>query len=338
MKLSAALAIALAAMLIGLPALAARVRYLSDAGEAFDRRVTAELESVGFEVERNAAREAPLAEDTVAIVAATDEPPRVEVWLVSEGRQAALSTVIERDLAAGADTDSTRVAERLRALLQPLAPRPPAEPELERGPLPPPPPPIREPEPAPPPPLPQPAVDRAPGHAPKSQAPIAFDLGAAALGQPGGIGVSALLRARWEALPPFGAGLVVAVPVTKTRISEGGASAELDARLAGAAAHVSVLPSASDWQLRAGAGAGALWLTALGDAPAPRQGRSESSVVALPFITFDGARRLTGDVFVVAGALAGVTLPRADVELAGEPVAVWGRPLLLAHLGLGYDP
>jgi hypothetical protein len=147
-----------------------------------------------------------------------------------------------------------------------------------------------------------------------------------------------LLRARYDFALPFGAGLLVAVPITKTTVRDGDASAELDARLAGAAAHVHVLRDARDWQLRLGAGCGVAWLTALGDAEAPLQGRSKSIVTALPFVSLDGARGLSGDVSVTAGLLAGVTLPRADVELAGEPVGVWGRPLLLAHLGFGYDP
>jgi hypothetical protein len=58
----------------------------------------------------------------------------------------------------------------------------------------------------------------------------------------------------------------------------------------------------------------------------------------LPFASLDLSRRIAGDVFVGFGILAGVSLPRADVELEGEHAGTWGRPLLLGHLGLGYDP
>jgi hypothetical protein len=340
MKLAPAIFIALVALSIAVDASAARVRFVSDAGDTFDRRIVAEIESVGFEVERPEAREAALLADTVAIVSVLGEPPSVEVWLVDTQGNATLSTVIERDPSAATDTDTTRVAERLRALLQPLAAR-----QQQQQPLPVPPPPRREPEPQPAP-LPEP-VPRAPvvpapvdrgASTEASRSRFGIGMAGAALSQPGGIAVSVLVGARYEALPPFGFELFVAMPITKTRLHEADASAELDARLAGIGAHVHVLPPESDWSLRIGGGCGIGWLTAIGEADPPRRGRTENAFVALPFARLDVARRLTSEFSITLGALAALSFPRADLELAGEHTGTWGRPLVLAHLGLGYDP
>lgn len=339
MKVWTAMAAALGVALLAVDASATRVRFLSDAGDAFDRRITAELESVGFEVERPVSREAPLSGDTVAIVTVGGEPGRVEVWLVDARGNATLSTVIERELGADAETDTTRVAERLRALLQPLAPAP------EHPPLPSPPEPRPSPEPEPDAPLrqsamppPVPAVDRDRGADPeRAPSPFAVDVSVAGVSQPGGIAASAWLGARHDTLYPFGLSLFVALPLTKTTVRDGDASAELDARLAGVSVHVHAIRD-PDWQLRIGAGAAAAWLTALGDADAPRSGRTESTVAALPFASLDASRRLASDVFVALGIVGGVALPRTDVELSGEHAGTWGRPLLLGHLGIGYDP
>ena len=58
----------LAAVLWAQSASGASVRYLSSEAEAFDRRVVAELESVGFVVDQPASEVVELPEDCVAIV------------------------------------------------------------------------------------------------------------------------------------------------------------------------------------------------------------------------------------------------------------------------------
>lgn len=330
-------ALAFVVLLVSTHARASRVRFVSEASEPFNRRVVAELENLGFDVDQPIAVEEPLPGESVAIVHATNEPPQVEVWLVESAERVVLSNVIARDLADD-DADSTRVAERLRALLQPLVGKSSAT-------LPPVP---EEPAPTPPPPAiaTQPSdtawkpatPERSPPPVMEESASVfGLEAGAFVHSQPGGAAVSVFASARYDFEHPLGARLFGAFPIAGTTIDEENASADVDARILGLALGVELLPPASDMRAFVGLGGGLAWLHANGKADPPLEARSVDEVTGLVYANGAFTFVVGNDVTLGLGVLLGLAVPRTDIAFRGERVATWGRPLVGGTLGLGYD-
>jgi hypothetical protein len=329
----ASAALGLALLLVTGLVQASRVRFVSEASEPFNRRVVAELSAVGFDVDETTDMSAPLPEGSVAVVHAKNEPAEVEVWLIEGGDHVVLSTVIARDLESSDDADSTKIAERLRAFLQPLAekgadPAPPSTPApaaAETPPLPAPLPPVERERPTP---------HARPTPPPKN---VVLDLGGAISSQPGGAALSLAFGARYTFAHPLGARAFVAFPLRGSTLEESGASADVDARFAGLSAELELMPQRSDLRLAFGGGGGIAWLHAQGQAAAPREGHSVDTLAGLAFADAMLGYRFAGDFSLLAGALGGVALPKTDIEFSGSRVGTYGRPLLLGALALGYD-
>lgn len=327
-RISAA-ALALALLLVTAAVQASRVRFVSEASEPFNRRVVAELSAVGFDVDETSDMSAPLPDGSVAVVHAKNEPAEVEVWLIEGADRVVLSTVIARDLESSDDADSTKIAERLRAFLQPLAekkPEPAPAPAATETPL----------APAPLPPAQHDLPPVRSRHAPVTKN-VLLDAGGAISSQPGGAAVSVALGVRYTFAHPLGARAFVAFPLRGSTLEDSGASADVDARLAGLSAQLDIMPKSSDLRLAFGAGGGIAWLHASGHAPAPREGQNVEKLAGLGFADATLGYRFLGDLSLVAGVLLGVSLPRTDIEFSGSRVGTYGRPLVLGTLSLGYD-
>ncbi|MBK8997878.1 MAG: hypothetical protein IPM35_19310 [Myxococcales bacterium] len=325
----AGVALALAVLLVSVTARASRVRFVSEASESFNRRVVAELRSVGFDVDEANDASAPLPEGSVAVVHAKNQPAQVEVWLIDAPGRAVLSAVIAREPVSGEDADSTKVAERVRALLQPLAAR---EPELV---------PVATDTPPPPAPLAPAPHDTLPARVrtPAAQTPKRFLLegGGAVASQPGGAALSFVAGARYGFARPFAARAFASFPLLGSTLEGAGASADLDAWLGGLSLLLDFLPPDSDVRLALGAGGGVAWLRAEGHAPDPRKGRSSDELAGLAFADAAFGYRVAGDFSLLSGALLGVALPRTDIEFSGSRVGTFGRPLVVGTLSVGYD-
>lgn len=315
---------------------AGSVRFVSAHDDPLNRRVIAEIESVGLDVVRSDSTQATDDANLVAIVRVLDDPERVEVWVLEAGR-VTLAAIVSRDPLDAEEAHSVRVAERVRAVLQPVAQRlAPAKPEPV-APSPP-----REPPSAKPPPK---RKNLKPKGRPLARDPLPsgaigaerrrseLDLMGAVLMQPGGVAASAMVRVRYEIVGPLAAESMVMLPILPSTIEEDDASAEVSARLAGAGVCVPLLDATSTLQLRPGLGVAAVWLGAVGQADPPLRGRRTSAVLALPYGTTDVVVRLTDDVPVVVGILIGAAAPRADIEFSGRTMGTWGRPALMGYLG-----
>ena len=319
------------------------VRYLSDASEPFNRRVVAEVESVGLEVEQPASETAALPDDCVALIRVSQASGDVEVWLRTSG-SLALATKLSRDAAASEDDNGVRIAEAVRGILAPVAERRRQE---AMGPLPPPP----EPLPAPPAPVApaEPPVEIAPSAPPSApvdsgaarRASGASDweaaLALAAVSQPGGAGWSAALDVRGRVVSELWAELGGVLPVTATTIEARGASADVDARLAcGTLAWD--FRELVGFPLRGGAGATLAWIETRGEAPTPRRGVKDNATAVLPHLKLHSGVDMNRVFAAEFGALAAYSVNRTDIAFGSETVGSFGRPLLLAYVGISIQP
>ncbi len=332
------------ALLLGASsASAASVRYFSDASEPFNRRVVAEIESVGFEVEQPESELSTLPQDTVALVRVSTASPLVEVWLV-DGKSLRLAATMKRDSALSDDQDSVRIAERVRGLLAPLAKKS----QAAAGVLPVAPEPIPPPAPKPAPsstPLEQPVSEPAPAPVDRQstfQGPhhpgdwdAAASLGVQSL--PGGAGASALLSLRRRIVGPSFGQLGAALPLTASTIERQGASADVDARLVFATLSYAWLES-SRFGLHSGAGASVAWVEARGNARLPQRAQNDSTTAVLPHVTTDVTLKLTSRLALGAGALVAYSPKDVDVAFGDEVVGSFGRPLVLGFVGMSIRP
>jgi hypothetical protein len=319
------------------------VRYLSDASEPFNRRVVAEIESVGLEVEQPIAETAALPDDCVALIRVSNASGDVEVWL-RNGSSLALATKLSRDMTATDDDSGVRIAEAVRGILAPLAEKRRAE---AHGPLPPAPEPIPAPGPEPAAPGPEPAAAPGPEQAaaPRDTSSNAaastrnWEAAAAlaALSQPGGVGVGVLLGLRRRMAFELWADVSAVLPVVATSLEARGASAEVQARLVGGTL-------AWDFQnlvgfpLRAGAGATLAWVEARGDAAAPRRGVKDAAVAVLPHVKLQSGVDITRSLAAEVAALAAYSANRTDIAFGSEVVGTFGRPLLVGYVGISIRP
>jgi hypothetical protein len=84
-------------------------------------------------------------------------------------------------------------------------------------------------------------------------------------------------------------------------------------------------------------GVAAAWLRVTGTASPPYSAHATSAWTVVPLAGLGIAPRLTDHVHLPLGAAIGVSLPKAEIALAGESVATWGRPLGLLSGGLDVD-
>ena len=323
-------------------ALAASIRFIAESDTAFERRLAAEIESVGFEVEKPDSPESPLPEKTAAIVYVRNDPPQVELWLLGEDGEFALSSVVRDDAkAAGEDPDTAtlRIAERLRALLQPIYVQAQAA-EAAAESKQPEPPPVTEPEPLPPvlpPPDPYESQWRhqpPPPHAPREPRFIAA-MGVGLGQHASSVVPEATLGFDYRPLPALGLGALAVLPLSDAKISSASDRANLRAWMAGLHGYVRVSPL-ERIELQLGTGVLAAYVEAQGEAQSPRFGRRVSGLRWVPFLEGAVQYWLT-TTWVLRGAGAiGLGLPDTPIAFAGETVTEWGKPWILTGLSLGY--
>ncbi|MCA9642854.1 MAG: hypothetical protein H6718_20220 [Polyangiaceae bacterium] len=327
-------------------AYAASIRFIAESDTGFERRLAAEIESVGFEVEKPESPETQLPEQTAAVVYVRNDPPQVELWLLGESGKFELSSVVRDDAKTAdedADTATLRIAERLRALLQPVyvqakAAEAAAQQAAAQGPPAPSNPPLVSVPQEPPSPPRNTAPPRA--GAPEPARPRNERRFFAAMGI--GLGQHAsdvvpqgTLAFDYRALPSLGLGALAVLPLAKATISDGGDQAQLEAWMAGLHSYARVFPL-EKVELQLGAGVLAAYVRAEGDAQSPRFGRSVDGLRWVPFLEGAAAYALT-EAWLVRGAGAiGLGLPDTPIAFAGEEVAEWGKPWILTQLSLGY--
>ncbi len=325
---------------------AASIRFIAESDTPFERRLAAEIESVGFEVERPETPELRLPESTAAIVYVRNDPPQVELWLLGDTGKFELSSVVRDDVRTPDDEDDTsalRIAERLRALLQPVYVQAQAAeaaarsqaPQPKPAPVSAPPPSVSTPPPSvsAPPPTPGRPARREPASDPKRRFTAAIGLG---LGQhTSDVIPQATLEFDYAPLASLGLGALVVLPLQKASIEADGDRAELEAWMGGVHGFARVSPL-ERLELQLGAGVLAAYVRAEGDADSPRFGRSVSGTRWVPFLEGAAAYEFSPEWLLRAAALVGRGLPDTPIEFAGETVAQWGEPWILTQLSLGY--
>ena len=204
-------------------ALVREVVLVAAQGGEFVARVEAELAGLGFRVQLQPQPPQVLSATTIAIVVAGDS--RVDVWLVKgANRHRELHASLPRERS---DSDSIRVAERLRGLFQQIPTLPVPPPPRGEGTLPaaPPPRPGRDLVPANDPVIDRAAPARQSSAATSSGGPTAdagfvelsVEAGAAALSQPGGPALSLSVGAHVGIAPWLSLGALSALPLTGRR-------------------------------------------------------------------------------------------------------------------------
>lgn len=349
--------IALCLLWFSTPAGAASVRFVAESETAFERRLAAEIASVGFNVELPATEGALVPADTAAIVYVRSAPPQVELWLLSEDGKFQLSSVVRDDAAgqAGVDADAEmsalRIAEQLRALLQPVyvqakvaeaaaqrqasaaasaagpgsaAPVSDAAPAEPGGALP------NAPSVAGEAPV---RPERRPRRLPDARFRAGAGLG---LGQhTDDVIPQVSLQLDFALSSSFGIGALGVFPLRKASIDNGTDHADLEVWMGGVHGYARLSPLA-ELEFQPGAGLMVAYLHSDGEAESPRFGRSVSGSRWVPFIEGALAYGVSRGVSLRGAALLGVGLPDTAIQFAGESVATWGRPWVLTQVALGY--
>ncbi|MCA9633426.1 MAG: hypothetical protein KC766_37510 [Myxococcales bacterium] len=344
-RIGSRLALFILLWMIAFPAAAraASIRFVTESDTPFERRLAAEIASVGFEVERPESAKSPLPDTTAAVVYVRNDPPQVELWLLGQAGDFELSSVVRDDAASAgedAETATLRIAERLRALLQPVyvqaraaeaaaateAPAPtPAPPSTSA--------PSSEPE---------PLVSSTPP--PRDRVERARDLFARRFTAAMGLGLGqhtsdvipqASFAFDYAPTESLAVGALAVLPLRKAVVKSGADRAEIDAWMGGVHGYARIAPLRAV-ELQLGGGVLGAYVQARGDAQSPRFGRTVSGLRWVPFLEAGVVYGLSPAWQLRAAGLVGVGLPDTPIEFAGERVAEWGRPWVLTQLSLGY--
>lgn len=315
-----------------------QVLFLAKERTDFSARVRAEIDAMGFETVASDEldQHPPFAAVATAYVIETPPPRRIELWLPNPtSGHLELSTIIQTSVGEDEASQTVRASEQLRAFFQPLRARilaPEPEPPVEARPPPPPPAPLPPPA-APAPPRIVSKLLRAPQRF-SAQLSLGLPL------EPGGLGIDAVIRGHWVMTRRFGVGAVIAIPVLGSTVhaTEGvDNSAAVSATLAGPELSMTVFDSQRVKVLTRG-GIALAWVRAVGDATNPYSDKTDSALVALPFVGGEVGLRLSERLQLCAGGDVGDALPAMQVVFSKQPVARWGRPfgLLTAGLRVGF--
>lgn len=301
----------------------ATIVLVAPVGDAFEGRMRAELESMGFEVKVQGALDGEPPGGVLAVARVVTGPPRrLEVVVVAtdaSSRVPSRTAVIDAPVGEDEATVSVRAAEQLRAFFQPLRPPSPDEPEAA--------PPVVPPGPSPAPPnVPPPAPAPPPVNAPASPPPsprVSTTLALGAALDVGGAGLGALAGARLHVAQHVAVGIVVVAPLTATTVSGREGEATLRAVVPGV--DVAAILDVADGALRIAPSAGAALaiLVTDGAANAPYEGQADVASAAMPFARLELSPRLVGPLRASVQGLGGVALPPIAVRFAGREAATW---------------
>jgi hypothetical protein len=307
---------------------------------SFVGRLRAELESMGFRVVVQRDDAAP-PDGTVAIGRlAAGPPPVLDIENVGGDQPGSRQSVVFDGANVATEIGSVRMAERVRAAFQPLAPRsaevaqlPAQEPPPGQAPL------VQPPPPASPSParaLTRPPTPRVAPQRPPSELEMGVSLGPALTVDVGEVGlhaaasyyVSPLARLRIE---PF-----VLVPLVPTSREGPEGEAHLYAGMIGALLN-GVAFDSEHFELVLGGGVSGVWVRVEG-APAAGYVDHTDDAFAAGFIA-DVATRIGiyDGFFVTPRAYLGLTLPIVNVELNGRSVERWGLPFFAVALAAEFD-
>jgi len=193
-------------------------------------------------------------------------------------------------------------------------------------------------EPAPPNPRPEPKrpqVPRERASSIRSPRALSLELGPAIAVSPGGVGALVLggASARAELTTAVGVSASAWLPLASATVRGVEGSAEWTSSLFGGSLDVS-LASAGPWVVRAAGGVFVVSTRMTGAPASGFDGRTDSVVAALPFVRTT-LRAALGEHFGVwLSGSAGVAFPEVRMSFGERQAARFGRPLLLASLGL----
>ena len=149
------------------------------------------------------------------------------------------------------------------------------------------------------------------------------DIGGATLAL---LGLTVAPTERWS-----GSAMVLPFVTTSTLEAEEG-SAEVTSTLLGFGTDYLILKGRVG--LSAGAGGTLGIITIRGAASYPYLGQKDRIITGLPFARVETLLMMANDLSLRLGVMAGLSTPPAVIRFGGREVAPWGRPLLLATLGI----
>ena len=180
---------------------------------------------------------------------------------------------------------------------------------------------------------PQPPADKPPppaAPAPHSRAGVGIQAGLGLLYSAGGAGAG--LQLSVSALQPLSRLLAVeldlSLPLSRGRLEGPEGSALVGAYSGGVALALRWLPEAEPWFASAALGGGVLRISTEGRPKPPLEGSEASTVAGLAYLRGCAGVELTPWLRVGVGVLAGLGLPRARIQFAGNRAGTWGAPLL----------
>jgi hypothetical protein len=190
-----------------------------------------------------------------------------------------------------------------------------------------------------PPPAPQPMVATAPPSQPSPALPAMHIEGTASAGtlfSLGGVGPS--LQA-WLSLglrSPRGYLLSVdaSAPIARGSLSGPEGSALVSAYLAGLRLSKGFIRDQSNWDLRAGAGVGALYLRIVGEPDLSLTERDVSTLLGYAYGTVDAGWKPSESTRIGATLMLATTVKGTDVRFAGNQAGTFGKLILGAAVGL----
>ncbi len=158
----------------------------------------------------------------------------------------------------------------------------------------------------------------------------AVGYGFGSLGLEGAVGVSAIATLS----PHLRVGLDGLLPVTTPTVAGPEGRAEVRRSLAGAFFEAALIGPGARFGCTLGGGAWLGVLSVRGAADPPYVGRSDRVMTLVPHIDAGGTVRISDRIAVGLRFSGAIAAPEAVVRFAGRDVANWGRPFVLATLGL----
>lgn len=162
-----------------------------------------------------------------------------------------------------------------------------------------------------------------------------LELAGAVSGSPGELGaaIGAWGGARLALGPRWACSLFGVIPLSSQQLSGVEGSARVASYLLGASTEAAWLRRPR-WQLGAGVGLAGSRTEMEGTAASGYVGSGDAVYALSPLARVTARVQLAEGVWLSAGGLAGLAFPEVSVKFADRVAAHWGRPLLLATLGL----
>ncbi|APR83492.1 Flagellar hook-length control protein FliK [Minicystis rosea] len=311
------------------------IAVIAGPADRFGQRMVAELESLGFATVRLDPKDEPAtrasleaaarASGALAAIRAVPSARGVEVWVADR----VTGKTVLREIASDASAPEADAAlaihtvELLRASLLEVSLPVPSRGEIAA--------PRDLPEKLS---LPTPAAP-----APPAPATLRFSIGPGVLASPGGFGPAAALDVGLSWLPSdrVGGFAFASIPLTRPRVSGVAGSADLSTTMLGAGMRFLFTTRASTWAPSVDVGVAAVALSLSGTASVAGTAANDASAwTAAPFVRTGLAVALTPMLRARADVLVGVVTQDVSIQLAKEDVATFGRPLVLASVGVDF--